>query len=64
MTELRVHVDSLRLRCGLDLFPWTDPEIVCNVTPVKALHVNELRGALAGAPPSRELGPHTKVPPP
>ena len=49
ITELRVYVDSLRLRCGLDLFPWTDAEIVRNVTPVKALHVNELRGALSGA---------------
>ena len=49
LTELREYADSLRLRCGLELFRWTDAVIVRGVTPVRAVHVNDLRHALTEA---------------
>ena len=40
---------ALRKRLGLPGFGWTDAVIVPGVTPARALHLTELRGALGAA---------------
>ena len=44
--ELRQRIDGLRLHLGLLTFTWTDERIEPGVTPVKAVHLTELRAAL------------------
>ena len=45
-TELRARIDALRTAGTLGTFPWTDDPIVAGVTPVRWLHIQELRTAL------------------
>ena len=40
------RVDALRVRHDLAAFTWTDATITPEVTPVKAVHLTELRTAL------------------
>ena len=47
--ELRSRIDALRMRLGLPGFGWTDAVIVPGVTPARAVHLTELRGALGAA---------------
>lgn len=44
--ELREGIDIVRGMSGLPSFPWTDPELVPGVTPVKAVHVTDMQKAL------------------
>ena len=37
---------ALRVRSGLPVVGWTDPTLVAGVTPVKRVHLTELRSAL------------------
>jgi alpha-tubulin suppressor-like RCC1 family protein len=45
--ELRLRIDELRVRFGLQPFAWSDSTTAPGVTPVKAAHLAELRTALA-----------------
>ena len=47
ITELRARVDALRVRFGLGAFTWTDTTLPGVL--VRAVHISELRTALAGA---------------
>jgi hypothetical protein len=47
ITELRTRIDALRERFGASTFTWTDSSLVGVI--VKAVHLAELREALAGA---------------
>ena len=47
--ELRTRVAALRAREGLPPVRWTDPVLTVGVTPVKRVHLTELRNALDGA---------------
>jgi hypothetical protein len=49
ITELRARIDSLRASHGLPAYGWTDPTITNGSTGILALHILELRGALAQA---------------
>jgi hypothetical protein len=44
--ELRQVVDVLRTQYGLQGVAWTDPVLEVGVTPIKAIHLAELRTAL------------------
>jgi hypothetical protein len=48
-TELRERIGELRAPCGLPPSSWTDLAIVPAATPLKAVHSNEPRTALAEA---------------
>ena len=48
-TELRTHIDALRVTAGLPAFSWTDPVLRAGVTPVTLVHLRELREALSAA---------------
>jgi hypothetical protein len=45
--ELRNRIDILRTRSGLPAFPWTDPALIPGATMMRAIHVGDLRDALA-----------------
>jgi photosystem II stability/assembly factor-like uncharacterized protein len=47
--ELRVRIDILRGRYGLQPFAWTDPSLTAGATMVRAQHLVDLRAALAAA---------------
>ena len=42
-TELRTRIDALRRDVGLEAFPWTDGVLTAGVTPVRLVHLLELR---------------------
>ena len=44
--ELRTRIAALRAREGLPPVRWTDPVLTVGITPVKRVHVTELRDAL------------------
>ena len=46
---LRTRIAALRTREGLPPVRWTDPVLTVGVTPVKRVHLTELRNALDGA---------------
>ncbi len=46
LTNLRSAVNALRPGCGLLQATWTNPVITPMVTPIRAIHVNELQQAL------------------
>ena len=48
-TELRTHIDALRVTAGLPAFSWTDLVLRAGVTPVRLVHLRELREALSAA---------------
>lgn len=43
---IRTKVNEFRTNNGLENTTWTDPVIVRNVTPVKAVHMNEVQSAI------------------
>ena len=45
-TELRERIDALRVREGLQRYPWTDRRLVSGATAVRRVHLLELRMAL------------------
>ena len=47
--ELRTRIAALRTREGLPPVRWTDPVLTVGVTPVKRVHLTELRAALDAA---------------
>ena len=53
--SLRERIDALRTRAGLSPFAWTDPVLIPGVTPIKAVHMRELRAALGGVYGARWL---------
>ena len=42
------RIDALRTGAEPPAFAWTDPTLVPGVTPIKRVHLTELRAALAG----------------
>ena len=44
--ELRARIDALRRKAGLAVYVWTDPALIAGATPVKVVHLTELRTAL------------------
>jgi hypothetical protein len=46
LTELRLRINDLRLRCGLTPAEWTNGTLVAGVTTIKAMHLTELRNGL------------------
>ena len=46
---MRTRVAALRARAGLPPVRWTDPVLTVGVTPVKRVHLTELRAALDAA---------------
>jgi len=57
LTELRNRIDAQRQRCGLSLFSWTDSPVTSAVTPIKAVHINEMRTALNDAYTACHISP-------
>jgi photosystem II stability/assembly factor-like uncharacterized protein len=49
LKELRGRIDSLRLRYGQNAFLWTDSNPLPGQTPIRAVHLTEMRSALNGA---------------
>ena len=49
LADLRTAVAVLRERCGLGPLRWTDQVIVRGLTPVRAVHLTELRAAIGDA---------------
>jgi hypothetical protein len=47
--ELRTRIDLLRATYGLDDFAWTDATLTVAQMPIRAVHFNEMREALAEA---------------
>jgi len=46
-TSVRSAIASLRALNGLSVFVWTDSTLTSGATPLKAVHILELRAALA-----------------
>jgi hypothetical protein len=49
ITQLRAHIDALRVRHGLPAYSWTDPALIVGTAPIRAQHIVELRTALSEA---------------
>ncbi len=47
--QLRMAVNHLRTLAGLGDYPFTDPSFTAGITPIKAVHLNELRTAFSEA---------------
>ncbi|MGE3386486.1 MAG: hypothetical protein AB7K41_07140 [Bdellovibrionales bacterium] len=45
INELRAHINSARLSCGLTPQVWTDDPVVALTTPIRKIHMDELRSA-------------------
>jgi hypothetical protein len=56
LTELRLRIDTLRVRFGIGVYSWTDPGVVAG-TLIKAVHVYELRTALQQAYTAAKVAP-------
>lgn len=46
MDFIREKINIFRITNGLQAVAWTDPVIIRNVTPLKAIHINELHQAI------------------
>ena len=56
-------MNTVRAVCELPRFPWTDPTITMGETPIKAVHLTELRTALTQAYGACSLTPPTYTDP-
>jgi M6 family metalloprotease-like protein len=57
--ELRTRIDLLRATHGLDDFAWTDATLMAARVPIRAVHFNEMREALAEAYAAADRMPPT-----
>jgi hypothetical protein len=46
LLDLRTAVDAVRAGAGMSSVTYTDPAVTANVTPIRALHILDLRAAL------------------
>lgn len=55
VTELRNHIDALRVQENLGAFPWSDLSLTAGISAVRAQHIVDLRNALAAVYTARGL---------
>ena len=47
ITELRDAINAKRAVCGKSAFSWTDPTLTPGVTPIRKIHIDEMRTAVS-----------------